>query len=118
MLNDFVNCLDIFNGKIAVLKTFALPKVIDPLTVLNNPTVDILKNIKFEFFNFVWDSKPDKIKRSVIMQDYKNGGLRLTNIDNFIEALKAGCVRRIFDEQNNGMWKEFYLEKLNAFGGN
>ena len=51
------------------------------------------------------------------MQDYKNGGLRLNNIDYFIEALKAGWVRRIFDEQNKGIRKEFYLEKLNAFGG-
>ena len=123
-LNDFVNCLKRWNhrklslmGKITVVKTFALPKLIYPLTVLNNPPVDILKKIKFEFFNFIWDSKPDKIKRSVIMQDYKHGGLRLINIDYFIEALKAGWVRRIFDEQNKGIWKEFYLEKLNAFGG-
>ena len=123
-LNDFVNCLKRWNhrklslmGKITVVKTFALPKLIYPLTVLNNPPLDILKKIKFEIFNFIWDSKPDKIKRSVIMQDYKNGGLGLINIDYFIEALKAGWVRRIFDEQNKGVWKEFYLEKLNAFGG-
>ena len=51
------------------------------------------------------------------MHDYKNGGLRLISIDYFIEALKAGWVRRIFDEQNEGIWKEFYLEKLNSFGG-
>ena len=123
-LNDFVNCLKRWNhrklsltGKITVVKTFALPKLIYPLTVLNNPPLDILKKIKFEIFNFIWDSKPDEIKRSVIMQDYKNGGLRLINIDYFIEALKAGWVRRIFDEQNKGIWKEFYLEKLNALGG-
>ena len=123
-LNDFVNCLKRWNhrklslmGKITVVKTFALPKLIYPLTVLNNPPLDILKKIKFEIFNFIWDSKPDKIKRSVIMQDYKIGGLRLINIDYFIEALKAGWVRQIFDEQNKGIWKEFYLEKLNAFGG-
>ena len=77
-------------GKFTVVKTFALPKIIYPLTVLNNPPVDILKKIKFEIFNFIWDSKPDKIKRSVIMQDYKIGGLRLINTDYFIEALKAG----------------------------
>ena len=44
------------------------------------------------------------------MQDYKNEELRLINIDDFIEALKAGWVRQIFDEQNKGIWKEFYLE--------
>ena len=80
-LNDFVNCLKRWNhrklslmGKVTVLKTFALPKLIYPLTVLNIPPVDILKQIKSEIFKFIWES-PDKIKRSTIMQDYKNGGL-------------------------------------------
>ena len=61
-------------------------------------------------------SKTD-ISRSttVIMQDYKNRGLRLTNIDYFIKALKVRWVRRLFDEQNKGIWKEFYVENLNAF---
>ena len=49
------------------------------------------------------------------MQGYENGGLRLTNVDYFIEALKAGWIRRIFDEQNKGLWREYYLEKLNVF---
>ena len=74
------------------------------------------QNINTEIFKFIWESKPDKIKRSVLMQDYKNGGLRLLNVDYFIEALKAGWVKRIFDETNKGLWKEFYLEKLNIFG--
>ena len=123
-LNDFDNCLKRWNqrklslmGKITVVKTFALPKLIYPLTVLNNPPEHIINKIKTEIFKFIWESKPDKIKRSIIMQDYKNGGLRLINVDYFIEALKAGWVRRILDEQNNGIWKEFYLEKLNAYGG-
>ena len=54
-LNDFVNCLKRWNhrklslmGKITVVKTFALPKLIYPFTVLNNPPLDILKKIKFE----------------------------------------------------------------------
>ena len=50
-LNDFLNCLIkrwshrklSLIGKITVVKTFALPKLIYPLTVLNNPIVDVLK---------------------------------------------------------------------------
>ena len=41
----------------------------------------------------------------------------MTSIDYFIEALNAGWVRRIFDEQNKGISKKFYLEKLNALVG-
>ena len=117
-LNDFINCLKRWNhrkltlmGKITVVKTFALPKLIYPLTVLDNPSEEIITTIKTSIFKFIWNSKPEKIKRTVLMQDYKNGGLRLTNIDYFIEALKAGWLRRIFDENNKGLWKEYYLEK-------
>ena len=80
-------------GKVTVVKTFALPKLIYPLTVLNIPPVDILKQIKSEIFKFIWEPKPDKIERSTIMQDYKNGGFRMINIDYFIWALKAGWVK-------------------------
>ena len=104
-------------GKVTVVNTFALPKLICLLTVLDDPPVHIINKIKSEIFNFILDSKPDKIKRSVLMQDYKNGGLKLLNLDYFIEALKAGYIRRIFDENNKGMWKEFYLEKLNILEG-
>ena len=68
-LNDFVNCLKRWNhrklslmGKVTVVKTFALPKLIYPITVLDNPTEEIIKKIKTEIFNFIWESKPDKIK--------------------------------------------------------
>ena len=123
-LNDFINCLKRWNhkkltlmGKITVVKTFALPKLIYPLTVLDNPSEEIITTIKTSIFKFIWNSKPEKIKRTVLMQDYKNGGLILTNFDYFIEALKAGWLRRIFDENNKGLWKEYYLEKINKFGG-
>ena len=54
-LNDFENCLKRRNhrklslmGKISVVKTFAIPKIIYQLIVLDNPPVDILEKIKFE----------------------------------------------------------------------
>ena len=43
--------------------------------------------------------------------------LKLTNIDYFIEALKTGRVRRIFDEQNKGIWNDFYFEKKKPLMG-
>ena len=50
-------------------------------------------------------------------QGYKNGELRLTNLNWFITALKAGRLRRIFDENNKGLWKEYYLSKINTCSG-
>ena len=31
-------------------------------------------------FNFLWDNKPDKIKRKTIIQDFKMGGLKMFDI--------------------------------------
>jgi len=38
-------------GKITVVKTFALPKLIYPLTVLNNPNIKLIEDIHKYIFN-------------------------------------------------------------------
>ena len=72
-LQDFKNCLKQWQhrkltliGKITVIKTFALPKLIYPLTVLPNIDEVTIKDIIDSMFKFLWDDKPDKIKRKLI----------------------------------------------------
>ena len=52
-VNDFGNCLKCWKhrklslmGKVTMVKTFALPKLIYPLIVPNNPPEDIINKIK------------------------------------------------------------------------
>ena len=52
-------------------------------------------------YDFLWDNKPDKIKRIHISQDYKNGGLRMVNIENFIHSLKLTWRKRLFLGKNS-----------------
>jgi len=44
-------------GKITVLKIFALPKLLYPLSVLDTPSQETIKTISDIMFNFVWDYK-------------------------------------------------------------
>ena len=76
-------------AKITVVKTFAPPKLIYLFTVLPDPTKQIINKLNSEIFSFIWDSKPDKIQRTRLYQDYKKGGLRLINLEHFIYSLKA-----------------------------
>ena len=46
-------------------------------------------------FSFLWDNKPDKIKRVTICQDYDNGGLKMLDIDSFEKALKVIWVKKL-----------------------
>jgi hypothetical protein len=123
-LDDFKNCLKSWMhrkltllGKITVIKCFALPKLVYPLTVLTNPSQQTIQLIKKSMFNFLWDNKPDKIKGDIIVQDYKVGGLKMIDIEKFIKSLKSSWIKRILDASNNGIWKQLYMKKLNQFGG-
>ena len=42
--------------------TFAVPKLIYPLTVIKSPSEAILKEVETSMFKFLWNCKPDKIK--------------------------------------------------------
>ena len=115
-LKEFENCLNRWKkhklsliGKITVIKTFALPKLIYPLTVLNNPSVEVINLIKKYMYNFLWDGKPDKISRKTIIQNYENNGLKMIDIDIFIKSIKAGWVKRLTNTSNNGDWKHIYI---------
>ena len=103
-------------GKITVLKSFALPKLIYPLTVLNTPPDEIIQEIINTMFKFIWNGKPSKIKKETLMHNIENGGLKMIDLNKFICSLKATWVKRLSDN-NNGPWKQIYLSKLNKYGG-
>ena len=123
-IQEFCNCLQRWKrhnlsiiGKIAVIKTFALPKLIYPLTVLESPTPELISLINTNIYDYLWDGKPDKISRKTIIQDYKDGGLKMIDLNMFMKAIKAGWVKRLTDNENDGDWKHIYINKLNKLGG-
>ena len=123
-MKEFEKCLEIWNrrnltyiGRITVLKTFALPKIIYPLTVLPNPPLDIITNIKKKMNEFIWKSKVNKVSHKVLIQNYEDGGLKMLDIDLFLIALKASWVKRIIDGNNRGQWKLKYKKMLSQVGG-
>ena len=119
---EFENCLERWKkwklsliGKITVLKTFAIPKIVYPLTVLTNPDENTVKELKLKMFPFLWNNKPDKISRNQIIQDYKYGGLRMIDIESFIDGLKSTWVKRIL-YQKQSIICVLYKNMLKTFG--
>ena len=71
-------------GKIVVIKSYALPKLIYALTSLPNRAKEIIKLIEKLMYDFIWDGRPDEIKLEILTSDYKKGGLRMIDIEKFI----------------------------------
>ena len=60
-------------------------------------------------YEFLWDSKPDKVKRRTICAEYSNEGLRMTDIFNFEKALKLSWIREIV-QQTNSHWRSLLID--------
>ena len=101
-------------GRITVIKTLALPLLVQILTVLPNPPAQVSKEIQDIFYKFLWDGKPNKIKRNVIINNYEEVGLKLPHIQSFCKTLKKSWLHKLLDPMNMPPWKILllsYIEK-------
>jgi hypothetical protein len=53
--------------------------------------------LKTYFINFYGIVRKDKIKRSVIINEYGEGGLKISHIQLFYKALKMSWLHKLFD---------------------
>ena len=58
-------------GRITVLKTILLPKLIHIFMSLPDPSVAKIKHLESIFFKFIWCNKQDKIARKLAVQHPK-----------------------------------------------
>ncbi|MCG7876954.1 MAG: reverse transcriptase family protein, partial [Candidatus Thiodiazotropha endolucinida] len=106
-------------GKITVIKSLAFSKFIHLFTSLPNPPEELVKQLENFFYKFLWNSGPDRISRNVMIQDVKEGGLRMIKIDKFIDSLKVTWLRRILVNSNEQSWSRLSrvdFRKLIIFG--
>jgi hypothetical protein len=92
-------------GKITILKSLAFSKVIYQCGVLAIPPdyIELLNDIAYRF---IWNNKPNKIKRNTLIADYESGGLKMLDIQCFVKAQKAMWVKRLVTN-DQASWKAF-----------
>ena len=105
-------------GKIVILKTLAIPKLIYSFSILPNAPEFFFSNLQRMFFEFLWNNKGDKIKRSILYNDYLEGGLKMPHVYSFNNAIKVAWVKRYLDHHNDSKWKFFLSKILQRMGGN
>ena len=102
-------------GKVTVLKTLILSNFIHLFTSLPTPSDTCLKNLNTIFFSFLWDKKTEKISRKTVKSDYKYGGIRMVDINNFIISLKLSWLQTLCKDVSPP-WKIFETETINFRG--
>ena len=108
-------------GRVVVLKSLILSKLIYLWIMLPNPPDDLINELQNKCYNFVWDGKRNKIKNSTAIHHNKNGGINIPHIKSYIQALKLTWIRRTSNE-NEKKWKTILMkqapeiENINKFG--
>ena len=75
-------------GRITVLKTLLIAKMIHLYIALTSPSDEIVLKLNKMFHKFIWQSSVDRIKREDLCQEYNNGGFKMIQLNNYINALK------------------------------
>lgn len=91
-------------GKITVVKSLLVSKLVHVLTALPCPGEDTIKKLNSILFRFVWNNGADKIKRSTLVQDYKHGGLKMIDLRSFLDSLKCSWLKRLYWAESNTLW--------------
>ena len=90
-------------GRINIVKTLALSKLIFVCSVLETPE-HFADEVNKLIFDFIWNYKPSKIRRTTPIKSKKEGGLGMKDFNFFDKALKLTWVKRLCSEIN-APWK-------------
>ena len=80
-------------GKILIIKTLGLSKISYVATVLPCPE-SVIRSIQKLFYDFLWKGK-DRIRRSLLINRYEKGGLKMPDVKAYVDALHASWVPRV-----------------------
>ena len=83
-------------GKITMIKTLMISKIIHILLSLPRPTEETFIRKEQIFFKFMWLNKPPKFKTSTLENLIELGGLQFPNIRKIDMTMKASWVKRIY----------------------
>ena len=82
-------------GRVAVLKSLILSKIIHLWMLLPNPPDNLVNELQKTVFQFVWNRKQDRISRKIAVKSIAKGGPGIPNIKTYINALKLIWIRKL-----------------------
>ena len=102
-------CLSL-KGKITIIKTLILPQINFLFSMIYIPD-QILQKIDKLLFDYIWNSKPAKIKRSTIIAPIREGGMGMIDVFTIHHASKISWIKRLYSP-DQAKWKNIMLQSM------
>ena len=117
-IKERLNCWNWRNltvlGRIQIIKYFVIPVFMYRAGLVCSHK-EIVKEVNKIIFNFIWKGK-GKVKRSALISDVENGGLRAPHLESIIKAQRIMCCKKFANFQQSS-WKIILAHYLRQVGG-
>ena len=100
-------------GRVTILKSLVIPKILYPMSVLPIPQ-NVINIMDDMITNFVWNKKKPKIKRDVIIQGVENGGLNVPHFATRVETNRILWINRLHNN-SGAKWKCIFGKIIKPF---
>ena len=101
-------------GRIQIVKTFAIPKLMFKASVIP-VSKELIKEANSVLYNFVWNGK-DRVKRLALISDIEMGGHKMLDIQSMICAKRVTCLKKLLKDYSSP-WKTILDKLLLPIGG-
>ncbi|KAJ8289842.1 hypothetical protein GJAV_G00005950 [Gymnothorax javanicus] len=95
-------------GKIALVNSLIVSQFTYLFMSLPSPSDSAFKLYEQKIFKFIWNNKPEKIKRKYLYNNYEHGGLRLLNLKALDLTLKASVIQKSIISQT-GFLTDYFV---------
>ena len=106
------------NGRVLILKSLAISQIIHLASLLPFPN-DLIQEIEQMIYEFLWNGKTHKVKKDVIIHDFKEGRHKMIDICSLIMAQKLKWVV-LYLNNHECLWRHsieanIKVKNLNVF---
>lgn len=86
-------------GKITLLRSLIMPHILYIASIIPIPD-DFIKEIDKMFFDFVWPNGKHHVKKKVIIQKVRDGGLQMPDLFSLVKAIRLTWVKRLLNSKS------------------
>ena len=97
-------------GRITVIKSLAQPILTHFLQVLPSPSSKVVDELRHIMRVFLWKGGKPRLASKNLANTYEEGGLKLTDIQTFDDAIKISWIKRLVC--TDGGWQSLFTECL------
>jgi hypothetical protein len=98
------------------VKSLLLPNITYIASACTIPK-EYIQGFKTMIYNLIWGGKKDRIKRTDLFKDYSKGGLKMIDIDQYLNSIQISWVKRLTTATPMiSSWKIIPLSYFEKFG--